>query len=212
MPDLSHERQFDGPVIGIDEAGRGPWAGPVTVTAIWLCPSAYDDLPADIDDSKKIRPPRRASLASYLMAPPNRYHTVSIDVKTIDEMGVLQATFAAMVAAANGLYDQFIAAQLPTPVHALVDGNLLPPDMPVPATALVKGDSRSLTIAAASIIAKTARDQMMCELDAAYPGYGWASNMGYGTKSHQVGLDRFGITPHHRKSFKPIRRYLLSSE
>jgi ribonuclease HII len=212
MPDLSHERQFDGPVIGIDEAGRGPWAGPVTVTAIWLCPSAYDDLPADIDDSKKIRPPRRASLASYLMAPPNRYHTVSIDVKTIDEMGVLQATFAAMVAAANGLYDQFIAAQLPTPVHALVDGNLLPPDMPVPATALVKGDSRSLTIAAASIIAKTARDQMMCELDAAYPGYGWANNMGYGTKSHQVGLDRFGITPHHRKSFKPIRRYLLSSE
>ena len=212
MPDLSHERQFDGPVIGIDEAGRGPWAGPVTVTAIWLCPSAYDDLPADIDDSKKIRPPRRASLASYLMAPPNRYHTVSIDVKIIDEMGVLQATFAAMVAAANGLYDQFIAAQLPTPVHALVDGNLLPPDMPVPATALVKGDSRSLTIAAASIIAKTARDQMMCELDAAYPGYGWASNMGYGTKSHQVGLDRFGITPHHRKSFKPIRRYLLSSE
>ena len=212
MPDLSHERQFDGPVIGIDEAGRGPWAGPVTVTAIWLCPSAYDDLPADIDDSKKIRPPRRASLASYLMAPPNRYHTVSIDVKIIDEMGVLQATFAAMVAAANGLYDQFIAAQLPTPVHALVDGNLLPPDMPLPATALVKGDSRSLTIAAASIIAKTARDQMMCDLDAAYPGYGWAKNMGYGTKSHQVGLDRFGITPHHRKSFKPIRRYLLSSE
>ena len=113
-----------------------------------------------------------------------------------------------MVAAANGLCDQFDAAQMPGPAHALVDGNLLPTDMPVPATALVKGDSRSLSIAAASIIAKTARDQMMCDLDAVYPGYGWASNMGYGTKLHQAGLDRFGITPHHRKSFKPIRRYL----
>ena len=212
MPDLRHERQFDGPVIGIDEAGRGPWAGPVTVTAIWLCPSSYNDLPADIDDSKKISPIRRVSLASHLMASPHRYHTVSINVKKIDQIGILQATFAAMVAATSGRCDQFNAAQLPGPVHALVDGNLLPPDMPLPATALTKGDSRSLSIAAASIIAKTARDQVMCDLDAIYPGYGWASNMGYGTKSHQAGLDRFGISPHHRKSFKPIRRYLDASD
>ena len=211
MPDLFYERKFMGPVIGIDEAGRGPWAGPVTVTAIWLCPFSYDDLPADIDDSKKIKSVRRASLATILMAPPHRYHTVSITAEKIDQMGVLQATFAAMVAAANGLCDQFTAAQMPGPVHALVDGNLLPPDMPLPATAIVKGDSRSLSIAAASIIAKKARDQMMCDLDAVYPGYGWASNMGYGTKLHQAGLDRFGITPHHRKSFKPIRRYLSGS-
>ena len=113
-----------------------------------------------------------------------------------------------MVIAATGLCDQFIAAKLPRPVHALVDGNLLPPDMPLPATALVKGDSRSVSIAAASIIAKTERDQVMRDLDTAYPGYGWASNMGYGTKSHQDGLDRFGISPHHRKSFRPIRKYL----
>ena len=212
MPDLFHERKFKGPVIGIDETGRGPWAGPVTVTAIWLCPFSYDDLPADIDDSKKIKPMHRASLANNLMALPNRHHTVSFNAKKIDQMGILQATFAAMVAAANGLRNQFAVAQMPGPAHALVDGNLLPPDMPLPATALVKGDSRSLSIAAASIIAKTVRDQMMCDLDTVYPGYGWASNKGYGTKLHQAGLNRFGITPHHRKSFKPIRRYLSSSD
>ena len=199
-------------MIGIDEAGRGPWAGPVTVTAVWLCPLSYDDLPTDIDDSKKIKSVRRASIATNLMSPPHRYHTVSIDAKKIDQMGILQATFAAMVAAANGLCDQFSAAQIPGPAHALVDGNLLPPDMPLSATALVKGDSRSLSVAAASIIAKTARDQLMCDLATIYPGYGWASNKGYGTKLHQAGLDRFGITPHHRKSFKPIRRYLSGSD
>ena len=101
---------------------------------------------------------------------------------------------------------------MPGPAHALVDGNLLPPDMPLPATALVKGDGRSISIAAASIIAKTVRDQIMYDLDALYPGYGWASNMGYGTKLHQAGLDQFGITPHHRKSFKPIRKYLSGSD
>ena len=210
MPDLFYERNFMGPVIGIDEAGRGPWAGPVTATAIWLCPFSYDDFPADIDDSKKIKPTRRTSLATNLMALPNRYYTVSFNAKKIDQMGILQATFAAMVAAANGICTQFAAAQMPAPTHALVDGNLLPPDMPLPATALVKGDSRSLSIAAASIIAKKVRDQIMFDLDAAYPGYGWVSNMGYGTKLHQAGLDRFGTTPHHRKSFKPIRRYLDS--
>ncbi|MDP4925536.1 MAG: ribonuclease HII, partial [Alphaproteobacteria bacterium] len=93
MPDLDHERQFNAPVIGIDEAGRGPWAGPVTVTAIWLCPSAYDALPAGIDDSKKIKPPRRAALATALMAPPHLFHTVSIEVAQIDQLGILKATF-----------------------------------------------------------------------------------------------------------------------
>ena len=208
MPDLDHERQINGPVIGIDEAGRGPWAGPVTVTAIWLCPSAYAALPVGIDDSKKIKPLRRASLAAALMAPPHLYHTVSIEVGQIDQMGILKATFAGMVMAASELADKMVKAGLGAPVHALVDGNLLPPDMPLPATALIKGDSRSLSIAAASIIAKTSRDQIMQDLALAYPEYGWASNMGYGTKAHQAGLDQFGLTPHHRHSFKPIRRYL----
>ena len=208
MPDLDHERQFNAPVIGIDEAGRGPWAGPVTVTAIWLCPSAYDALPAGIDDSKKIKPPRRAALATALMAPPHLFHTVSIEVAQIDQMGILKATFAGMVIAASKLADKMVKAGWRAPVHALVDGNLLPPDMPLPATALITGDSRSLSIAAASLIAKTSRDQIMQDLALAYPDYGWASNMGYGTKAHQAGLDQFGLTPHHRHSFKPIRRYL----
>ena len=179
-------------MIGIDEAGRGPWAGPVTVTAVWLCPSAYETLPAGIDDSKKIKQPRRAALAASLMAPPHLYHTVSIEVAQIDQMGILKATFAGMVMAASNLADKMVKAGWRAPVHALVDGNLLPPDMPLPATALIKGDSRSLSIAAASIIAKTSRDQIMQDLALAYPGYGWASNMGYGTKAHQAGLDQFG--------------------
>ena len=208
MPDLDYERQFNALVIGIDEAGRGPWAGPVTVTAIWLCPSAYETLPAGIDDSKKIKPPRRAALAAALMAPPHCSHTVSIEVAQIDQMGILKATFAGMVMAASKLADKMVKAGWGAPVHALVDGNLLPPNMPLPATALIKGDSRSLSIAAASLIAKTSRDQIMQDLALAYPDYGWASNMGYGTKAHQAGLDQFGLTPHHRQSFKPIRRYL----
>jgi len=208
MPDLDHERQFNGPVIGIDEAGRGPWAGPVTVTAIWLCPSAYDTLPAGIDDSKKIKPPRRAALAVALMAPPHLSQTVSIEVAQIDQMGILKATFAGMVMAASELANKMVKAGWGAPVHALVDGNLLPPDMPLSATALIKGESRSLSIAAASLIAKTSRDQIMQDLALVYPDYGWASNMGYGTKAHQTGLDQFGLTPHHRHSFKPIRRYL----
>ena len=208
MPDLEHERRVNAPVIGIDEAGRGPWAGPVTVTAIWLCPSAYDALPAGIDDSKKIKPPRRAALAAALMAPPHLSQTVSIEVAQIDQMGILKATFAGMVMAASKLAEKMVKAGWRAPVHALVDGNLLPPDMPLPATALIKGDSRSLSIAAASLIAKTSRDKIMQDLALTYPDYGWASNMGYGTKAHQAGLDQFGLTPHHRQSFRPIRRYL----
>jgi ribonuclease HII len=142
------------------------------------------------------------------MAPPHLYHTVSIKVAQIDQMGILKATFAGMVMAASKLADKMVKAGWDAPVHALVDGNLLPPDMPLPATALIKGDSRSLSIAAASLIAKTSRDQIMQDLALAYPDYGWASNMGYGTKAHQAGLDQFGLTPHHRHSFKPIRRYL----
>ena len=208
MPDLDHERQINAPVIGIDEAGRGPWAGPVTVTAIWLCPFAYDTLPAGIDDSKKTKPPRRAALAAALLAPPHLSHTVSIEVAQIDQGGILKATFAGMVMVASKLADKMVKAGWGAPAHALVDGNLLPPNMPFPATALIKGDSRSLSIAAASLIAKTSRDQIMQDLALAYPDYGWASNMGYGTKAHKAALDQFGLTPHHRHSFKPIRRYL----
>ena len=208
MPDFLHESHYNGPVIGIDEAGRGPWAGPVTVTAIWLCPAAYTALPVGIDDSKKLKAEKRKYLASHLCALPHYHHTISLDVDVIDHMGILQATFLGMVKAASGIMAQLQSAGLPLPIHALVDGNLLPPDMPLPSAALVKGDSRSLSIAAASIIAKSSRDRIMQDLHGKYPGYGWDSNMGYGTAEHSAGLDAFGVTPHHRRSFKPVRRYI----
>jgi ribonuclease HII len=208
MPDLLHEKQFKGPVIGIDEAGRGPWAGPLTVSAIWLATSDAAGLPDGIDDSKKLNPERRAQLAELLCKQPFFHHTVSIDVSTIDQIGILQATFRGMKQAAAGLMKTLVRVGLPTPVHALIDGNLLPPEMPLPATALVKGDNRSLSIAAASILAKVSRDNVMVELHKVYPHYSWDRNMGYGTKAHVAGLEKHGVSPYHRHSFKPIRRYL----
>ena len=207
MPDLTHETKFVGPVIGIDEAGRGPWAGPVTVTAVWLGADAAT-LPAGIDDSKKLKPLRRDALADRLMTPPYIHHTENVPVEVIDRVGILGATFFGMVCAAKAVTGLMVAAGLPRPVHALVDGNLLPQDMPLPATALVKGDSLSLSIAAASIIAKTTRDRYMDELHATYPAYGWDRNMGYGTKAHKAGLASHGVTPHHRRSFKPVQTLL----
>jgi ribonuclease HII len=208
MPDFSHEAQFAGPVIGIDEAGRGPWAGPVTVTAIWLGGCDAAALPDGIDDSKKLKAPIRSKLAAQLAAMPYVHHTETVDVAVIDQLGILQATFRGMVLAAEGVAKKMQAAGLPPPLHALVDGNLLPPDMPFAATALVKGDSRSLSIAAASIIAKASRDDIMTALHQDHPHYGWDRNMGYGTKAHVAGLDHYGVSPHHRHSFKPVRRYL----
>ncbi len=208
MPDLLHEQQFKGPVIGVDEAGRGPWAGPVTVSAIWLATSDAAGLPDGIDDSKKLKPERRAQLAEILREPPFFHYTVSIDVTTIDQIGILQATFRGMVKAAAGLMKTLGEVGLPIPVHALIDGNLLPPEMPLPATALVKGDTRSSSIAAASILAKVSRDNLMVELHKFYPQYSWDRNMGYGTKAHVAGLEKHGVSPYHRHSFKPIRRYL----
>ena len=208
MPDFSHEERFCGPVIGIDEAGRGPWAGPVTVAAVWLGGVDVASLPAGIDDSKKLKAPVRSGLAARLAAAPYVHHTVSVDVAAIDRIGILQATFRGMVLAAEGVAKKLQTTGLPMPVHALVDGNLLPPNMPLAATALVKGDSRSLSIAAASIIAKASRDDIMAALHKDHPHYGWDRNMGYGTNAHVAGLDHYGISPHHRRSFKPVRRYL----
>ena len=209
MPDFAHEAEYDGAVIGIDEAGRGPWAGPVTASAIWLGTAADRlRLPVGIDDSKKLKPASRASLAAILSEPPFFSHTVSIGANVIDQIGILQATFRAMTEAAQGLSHQMQEAGLSQPIHALVDGNLLPTAMPVPATALVKGDQSSLSIAAASILAKATRDSLMFNLHQTWPHYGWDRNMGYGTKAHSAGLDAYGVSPHHRHSFKPIQRYL----
>ena len=206
MPDLSLETNCDSQVIGIDEAGRGPWAGPVTITALWLSPDVYNNLPDDINDSKKIKPLRRASLADVLLMPPHLSFTISKDVDDIDQHGVVKTTLMAMVEAAAGLIEQMAKAGISGPTHALVDGPLLPREMPCASTAVIRGDSRSLSIAGASIIAKHSRDLIMQALDIDWPAYGWCQNNGYGTRQHQQALAKYGISPHHRRSFAPIKR------
>ncbi len=196
MPDLVMEKETGGIVAGVDEVGRGPWAGPVVAAAVVLAP----DTPLEgIADSKKLTPARRRVLAGRL----HRTARVSIaaaSVAEIDAMNILEATGLAMVRAVQGLGIE--------PDHVLIDGNRIPKDFRWPATAVVRGDGRSASIAAASICAKVFRDDLMARLDATYPGYGWARNAGYGTREHREALNKLGITPEHRKSFRPIREIL----
>jgi len=185
-------------IAGIDEAGRGPWAGPVVAAAVVLDPVC---LPAGLDDSKKLSAARREHLYDEIMGT-SAVGVAIGDVARIDRDNILNATLWAMSMA---------AAALPVaPDHALVDGNRLPA-LPCPADALVGGDGRSPSIAAASIIAKVARDRIMCELARTCPGYGWQRNKGYGTREHSTGLDRLGVTVHHRTSFAPVRACIMKA-
>lgn len=207
MPDLAVESGFDGPVIGIDEAGRGPWAGPVTVAAAWLDPAAVAALPPGLDDSKKMTTANRAAFHAILTKPPHHHAVLSVPVAQIDRDGILRATLSGMARVAEMLADRLISAGIGLPAQVLVDGNQMPP-LALPAQTLVKGDSRSLSIAAASVIAKHERDRIMTDLSAAHPGYGWQTNMGYGTAAHREALNRLGVTAHHRRSFAPVRALL----
>ncbi len=186
-------------VFGVDEAGRGPWAGPVTAAAI-LLPADFD-LP--VDDSKKLTAKKRDALFDALTALPHGIGTASVE--EIDSINILQATFLAMRRAVDGL-----AANIGAPAHVLVDGNKLP-HWPYAAEAVIGGDAASPSIAAASILAKVSRDREMAALDAQYPGYGWASNKGYGAKAHQQGLETLGVTPHHRRSYAPIAKIIAAN-
>ncbi len=202
MPDFSFEDACPAPVAGIDEVGRGPWAGPVMAAAVVIDRAAAPaDLIAALNDSKKLSPKRREDLCARLIACPGvAWALGEASVAEIDELNILQATFLAMRRA---------AASLPfVPEHALIDGNKVPPGLPCPATAVVKGDGKSASIAAASIIAKVHRDRIMLGLDARFPNYGWCRNAGYGTPDHIAGLLTNGVTEHHRKSFAPIRKLL----
>ena len=183
-------------VFGVDEAGRGPWAGPVTAAAICL-PRGFD---LSVDDSKKLTAKKREALFEALIALPHGIGTAR--VAEIDRLNILQATFLAMRRAADALADNIGA-----PAHVLVDGNKLP-DWPYAAQAVIGGDGLAPSIAAASILAKVTRDRDMAALDAQFPGYGWASNKGYGAKAHQIGLEKLGVTPHHRRSYAPIAKIL----
>lgn len=186
------------PVFGVDEAGRGPWAGPVVAAAIRL-PADFD-LP--VNDSKKLTAKKRDTLFEALLTLPHGVGEAS--VAEIDALNILQATHLAMTRAVDAL-----AGALGAPHHVLVDGNRLP-EWGYASSALIGGDGLSPAIAAASILAKVTRDRQMLRLDAAYPGYGWASNKGYGAKAHQAGLARLGVTPHHRRSYAPIKKILES--
>ena len=214
-PDLfSHHNRI---VIGVDEAGRGPWAGPVTAGAAWITPDQWQDLPSGLNDSKKLNAARRRDLFLALQDNPQvKTATASSSVEVIDQDGILNATFKAMDDAVMVLLQQH---DPDVDVTVLVDGNLAPPfpqlrqvlQNPPVIIPVIKGDGRSLSIAAASITAKETRDQLMDDLDQQCPGYGWADNKGYGTKSHQAGLAKQGVTPHHRRSFKPIERLLAAT-
>jgi ribonuclease HII len=182
-------------IAGVDEVGRGPWAGPVTVCAVILDP---DNIPEGLNDSKKLTAKRRDVLFDLIMGSAE-VSLVHVEVEEIDQINILQATFRGMERAVAGL---------PSVDHILIDGNKTPPNLNAPATAVVKGDGKSVSIAAASIIAKVTRDRLMLDLSKSYPGYGWETNAGYGTKIHQSGLLNHGVTPHHRRSFKPIHNIL----
>jgi len=182
-------------IAGIDEVGRGPLAGPVTAAAVILNPN---DIPQGLNDSKVLTKRKLAILEPLILASAE----VSIahaSVEEIDEINILQASHLAMERAVAGLRQVD---------HALIDGNKIPRGLKCSATSLIKGDSRSLSIAAASIVAKMCRDRIMVELAQQYPGYGWETNAGYGSKSHISALQNLGVTPHHRRSFKPVHNML----
>lgn len=188
------------PVAGIDEAGRGPWAGPVVVAAVIL--DAHR-IPDGLNDSKKLKPEAREDRYEEIMA--NSRVAIAIGhVGRIDRDNILQATFWGMRASFRDLKT--------LEATALIDGNLIPKRFPGTARAIIGGDGISLSIAAASIVAKVTRDRIMVRLAKRYGCYGWESNKGYGTKEHVNGIERHGICPHHRRSFAPIRRILASQQ
>lgn len=190
--------QFEGPVCGLDEVGRGPLAGPVVAACVYIPPERRDlDFVAKITDSKKLSETRLEELYG-LIAENFDFGVAEVSVEEIDTINILQASLLAM---------QRAFSMISVPAHALVDGNLCP-KLPCPATPVIKGDSRSVSIAAASILAKVHRDRLMVRLASEHPHYGWERNAGYPSPEHLRAIDAHGITAHHRKTYAPIRNYI----
>jgi len=189
-------------IAGVDEAGRGPLAGPVVAAAVvlpveWIPKGLPSELEG-LNDSKQLAPAQREEFFAFLThAPQIRFAIAWSDAKTIDTLNILQATHRAM--------DRALAELDPMPVHVLLDG-LFVKSLPFPQTALVKGDSRSYSIAAASVLAKVTRDRLMLEYDREFPAYGFAAHKGYGTARHLAALAEHGPCPIHRRSFAPVRQ------
>jgi len=187
-------------VAGVDEVGRGPLAGPVVAAAVVL---DIARIPEGLNDSKKLSQKRREALEPVIRAVAGVGLGVAT-VEEIDRLNILQASLLAMRRA--------VAALPVAPGHLLVDGNRLPHPLPCPGTAVIGGDARSVSIAAASVVAKIHRDALMRDLAQHHPGYGWETNAGYGSKIHMQALQNLGITPHHRRSFRPIHNILYQVE
>ncbi len=204
FPDFEVERALAArgfPIVaGVDEVGRGPLAGPVTAAAVRLDP---DKIPEGLNDSKKLSRKMRIELNEeiHLCADVAVGHA---SVQEIDTMNILRAAHLAMERAVAGLQRM--------PDHLLIDGNMIPRGIGIPSSALVKGDTRSMSIAAASIVAKVARDKIMVDLAQQFPGYGWETNMGYPSPAHKAALIRNGVTPYHRQSFKPVHNILFQAK
>jgi len=192
---LGHAR-----VAGVDEVGRGPLAGPVTAAAVILDPAR---IPEGLNDSKTLSAARREALTAAILASA-RVSIAHASVAEIDEINILRASHLAMVRAIAGLD--------PAPDMVLIDGNMVPRGLTLPARAIVRGDAVSLSIAAASIVAKTCRDRLMRDLAQQFPGYGWERNAGYPSKAHREALLNLGVTPHHRRSFKPVHNILYQEK
>lgn len=192
IPDLKYEAQYDGTVCGVDEAGRGPLAGPVVASAVIL---DTHNIPEGLNDSKTLSAIKREYLLNAILE--TSYVGIGIaEPEEIDRVNILGAS---MIAMARAVY------ALPmTPSAALIDGNRAP-DLTCHVETIVKGDAKSLSIAAASIIAKVTRDHLMRKADTRYPGYGFAKHKGYPTKAHQEHLKTLGPCPIHRHSFKPVK-------
>ncbi|MGI4852119.1 MAG: ribonuclease HII [Janthinobacterium lividum] len=209
MPDFSFENKASGFVVGFDEVGCGPWAGPVVAGAALLI---FDKIPAvllsQINDSKKLTPLKRQKIYDFVQEGEGDFcitATGQASLEEIERLNIRQASFLAMARAADAL-------SLPShiqPTLALVDGKCKP-TLSYPVLCIPKGDSLSLSIAVASIVAKVTRDQLMKEIAQQYPAYGWEQNAGYGTLHHRQALARFGVTPHHRRTFAPIARLIVS--
>ncbi len=183
-------------IAGVDEVGRGPLAGPVTAAAVVLDPAR---IPDGLNDSKKLSRKKREALYAQIL----EVADVSIAHATVEEIekhNILRASNIAMVRALEGLKT--------LPDYCLIDGTMIPRGLALPAETIIRGDSRSVSISAASIVAKVCRDCVMLSLAQQHPGYGWETNMGYGSKSHMSALRDLGVTPHHRRTFKPIHNML----
>lgn len=185
-------KRFGGLVAGVDEVGRGPLAGPVVTAAVIL---DADNIPVGLNDSKKLSHAKREALFEAICQT-SHVSIASASPARIDALNIRGATLWAMSEALKGLAVQ--------PSYALFDGRDVAPLSPCPGMHVIKGDGRSVSIAAASIVAKVTRDRLMMRIGRSFPGYGFENHMGYGTKAHLEALDRLGVCEHHRRSFRPI--------